>query len=441
MMRRMGEEWNLVRGLVVAGLLAVTAVACDETDPMDPGPTENIVELAAGSADLETLVTAVQAAGLDQDLQGDGPFTVFAPTDGSFESLPSGLVSALLESGNADVLQELLLGHVVSGRVEAADLSDGQTVTTLSGDELTVSIDGGTVSIGGAVVQTADVQATNGVVHIIGGVLTQGLNVVERARITPELSTLVTAVSEGDLVSTLEGAGPFTVFAPTNSAFGALDAAALDRLLADENQALLQKILTYHVIPGAVRSSDLTDDADVATAEGSTVRIDLDNGATVNGVAILTTDIEVENGVIHVIDGVLLEHLDIVDKAILNGFTTLVDAVQTAGLESALRDGSASLTVFAPTEAAFDAITVPSDPQTLESILLYHVIGTEAYASSLSDGQVLTTLQGGDITVQISNGTVMLQGAQNAATVVATDVPASNGVIHAIDAVLLPPSN
>ncbi|MFP4623697.1 MAG: fasciclin domain-containing protein, partial [Gemmatimonadota bacterium] len=200
-------------------------------------------------------------------------------------------------------------------------------------------------------------------------------------------------------------------------------------------------VLTYHVVPGTVRAGDLVDDTDVATVEGSTVRIDLDDGATVNGAAIVATDIEVENGVIHLIDEVLLQHLDLVDVAIANGFTALVDAVQTAGLESALRDESAALTVFAPTNEAFDAIApVPTDPDTLQPILLYHVVGAEAYSSDLFDGQELTTLQDGILTVQLDGGVTMV-GAQNSAGVVVPDVPASNGVVHVIDSVLLPPSS
>lgn len=425
--------------LALASVVAVGVAACDDGDDPAGVAEADLVTLAESSEDLESLTAAIVAADLEGALSGPGPFTVFAPADAAFDALPGGVLESLLESGNQDVLQELLGGHVVAGRYEAGDLSDGQVLTALSGDELAVSIDGSEVRIGGAPVQTADVSASNGVVHVIGSVLTEGLNVVERARITPELSALVTAVVEGGLAATLEGPGPFTVFAPVNTAFGAVDAEVLGRLLAD--QALLQKVLTYHVLPGAIRSTDLQEGT-FATAEGTAVRIDLDGGATVNDIAITTTDIEVENGVIHLIDGVLLQHLDLVDVAVLNGFSDLVGAVQAAGLESALRDPGASLTVFAPTNAAFAAIApVPSDPETLEPILLYHVVGTAAYAGDLSDGQELTTLQGGTVTVQISEETVTIAGAQNTPRVAATDIPASNGVIHVIDAVLLPPSD
>jgi uncharacterized surface protein with fasciclin (FAS1) repeats len=298
------ELSNRAGAVVLATAVAMGVSGCEESDPA--GPSETIVELASANGDLETLAAAIGAAGLDTELSGAGPFTVFAPADASFEGLESGTVELLLASENLDVLQELLLGHVVSGSVSAADLSDGQVLTTLSGDELTVSIEGGEVRIDGALVQTADVGASNGVVHVIGGVLTEGLNVAEQLRTSPSLSTLA-----------------------------------------------------------------------------------------------------------HVVDQL--------------------------GLMPALADEMASLTVFTPTDAAFAAIDVPTDPAVVQEIVLYHVVGAAALSTSLTDGQMLTTLQGGDLTVQIDGSGVSIVGAQSTAGVGAADVVASNGVIHVVDTVLLPP--
>lgn len=267
--------------------------------------------------------------------------------------------------------------------------------------------------------------------------------IVELASETPELSTLTTAVVAAELADDLSGSGPFTVFAPVNSAFGALDEAQVERLLAPENRALLRKVLTYHVVPGAIYAADLTDGAQVTTLEGTTLTIDLGGEARVNGARIVATDIEASNGVVHLIDGVLTENLDIVDVATLNGFETLVSAAAAAGLVEALRgEGSgAGLTVFAPTEAAFAALgEVPSDPAVLAAVLLYHVVDGVVPSTALSDGQVVPTLQGGTLTVDLDAG-VRIVGSSNAVDVVLADVPAANGVIHVIDAVLLPPSN
>jgi len=146
-----------------------------------------------------------------------------------------------------------------------------------------------------------------------------------------------------------------------------------------------------------VREADLVDDADVATVEGTTVRIDLDGGATVNGANIVATDVETENGVIHLIDEVLIGSLDLVDQAVLYGFDSLVGAVQTAGLEATLRGDNmgAGYTVFAPTNEAFaDIAPLPTDVNVLSDILLYHVLPLTAESSGLSDGQVVATAQG-----------------------------------------------
>ncbi len=400
----------------------------------------DIVERASLTPDVATLVAAVGAADLAGVLSGPGPFTVFAPVNDAFADVD---VATLLEPGNRGLLQDILTYHVIPGEVRAADLVDGAAVGTVEGGTVTIDLDGGP-KVNGAKIVATDIETDNGVIHLIDGVLLESLDIVQRASIESDVSTLVTAVGAADLAGVLSGPGPFTVFAPVNDAFAGIPAEQIGRLLAPENQALLQKVLTYHVIPGEVRAADLVDGAAVGTVEGGTVTIDLDGGPKVNGANIIATDIETENGVIHLIDGVLLENLDVVDQAVLNGFGTLVGAVQTAGLEAALRgdNGGAGFTVFAPTEAAFSALSaIPTDPAVLADILLYHVLGGEVRSSDLSDGLAATTLQGGSFTVRLPASGPAIEGAQNTVSIVVTDVEAANGVIHVIDAVLLPPTS
>lgn len=265
-------------------------------------------------------------------------------------------------------------------------------------------------------------------------------NIVALAQATPTLSTLTAALGAGQLVPTLQGAGPFTVFAPVNSAFAALPAGVQDRLLQAGNLAILQKLLTYHVVPGRILAANLTEGQKLVSVAGDTLRITLAGGAKVNGRSITTTDIQATNGVVHLIDGVLTDNLDIVDQATIRGFSALVNAVSTAGLVNALRgNGTGSgLTVFAPTDAAFAALgTLPTNPA-LSNVLTYHVAPVTALAASLTNNQRITTLQGGQLTVLLSGGTVRIQGNNNTVNVVTTDVTAKNGVIHVIDGVLLP---
>ena len=144
----------------------------DTTTTMAPAPAaKDVVDIAIGSPDHTTLVQAVTAAGLVETLKGAGPFTVFAPTNAAFNALPAGTVDGLLKPESKDALTKILTYHVVSGSVKAADLKDGQKVKTLQGEELTVSIKDGKVMINGANVTTADLEGSNGVVHVIDAVL------------------------------------------------------------------------------------------------------------------------------------------------------------------------------------------------------------------------------------------------------------------------------
>merc|ERR1719460_2809465 len=197
------------------------------------GPSQNIVELAQGSGDLSTLVTALKAGDLVAALQGKGPFTVFAPSNAAFAKLPKATLESLLEPKNKGKLVDILTYHVVSGAaVYSKDLKPTQNVKTLQGDDVLVTSSSAGVTINGnSKVIAADIAATNGVVHIIDTVLMPptptttttttasgpSKNIVELAQGTSDLSTLVTALKAGDLVAALQGKGPFTVFAPSNA--------------------------------------------------------------------------------------------------------------------------------------------------------------------------------------------------------------------------------
>merc|ERR1712127_740949 len=203
-----------------------------------------------------------------------GPFTVFAPTNEAFAALPKA------------VLDYLLTYHVASGSVHAADLKNHEKIPTVEGKDVEVTLKDSKVYINNAQVTTADIDASNGVVHIVNAVLlpprhalTAGKTIVDLAMGTPDLSTLVTALKAGGLVDTLSGAGPFTVFAPTNEAFAALPAALLKHLLDPANKAQLVDVLTYHVASGSVHAADLKNDEKIKTVEGKDVEVRLIGGS------------------------------------------------------------------------------------------------------------------------------------------------------------------
>jgi len=281
----------------------------DITLYVQPGSV-TIVQIAVATPDLSTLVTALKAGDLVNTLSGNGPFTVFAPTNEAFAALPAGVLANLLKPENKAQLVDILTYHVASGTVKAKDLHDMEMILTLEGAYVTARVSGGNVFINSAKVVTADVDASNGVVHIIDAVLQPAPSrktIVQIAVATPDLSTLVAALKAGDLVNTLSGNGPFTVFAPTNEAFAALPASVLANLLKPENKAQLVDILTYHVASGAVHAKDITDGEMIKTVEGKSVtaRVSGDN-IFINSAKVVTADVDASNGVVHIIDAVLM---------------------------------------------------------------------------------------------------------------------------------------
>ena len=315
-------------GLVAAGLIAIGVAACGSSDPTPlpptatPAPTATpvptatpepepgtIVDIAVTDDRFETLVAALQAADLVETLQGEGPFTVFAPTDEAFAALSEGTVEALL--GDIPALTDILLYHVVAGNAVAADVVTLDSVTTVQGDAVNITVDGDTVRLNEARVLITDIEAANGTIHVIDSVLippepeAQLGTIVDIAVADGRFETLVAVLQAADLVETLQGEGPFTVFAPTDEAFAALPEGTVEALLGDI--PALTDILLYHVVAGNAVAADVVTLDSVTTVQGDAVNITFD-GDTVrlNEARVLITDIEAANGTIHVIDSVLI---------------------------------------------------------------------------------------------------------------------------------------
>jgi len=275
-----------------------------------------VVDVILSSDDHTTLATAVSEAGLVEALTAEGPFTVFAPTNAAFEALPEGVLDELL--ANVEDLGYVLKHHVYGGSALAADLSDGDMVSTLAGTDLTVEITNGMVYIDGAMVTIADLTADNGVVHVIDAVLVPELDststtVVDVILGSDAHTTLATAVVEAGLVDALSGEGPFTVFAPTNAAFEALPEGVLDELLANVED--LGYVLKHHVYGGSALAADLSDGDMVSTLAGTDLTVEITNGMVyIDGAMVTIADLTADNGVVHVIDAVLVpEGLSVVE--------------------------------------------------------------------------------------------------------------------------------
>ena len=349
-------------GVAVLGLLMALAVACSDDEQAQPQPeaqpaaaeqqaqpqteqqevqeqTGTIVDIAVADGRFEPLVAAVTAAELVETLSGEGPFTVFAPTDDAFAALPEGTVTALLE--DAPALTNILLYHVVAGDVRAADVVTLESAVTVQGEPVSITVDGDSVRINEANVVITDIVASNGVIHVIDAVLlppepeAQAMQaqqeeqqqepedsqqaaqpeqpeqpeqlgtIVDIAVADGRFETLVAALTAAGLVETLAGEGPFTVFAPTDDAFAALPEGTVEALL--EDIPALTDILLYHVVSGDVRAADVVTLESAITVQGESVSVTVEGDSVrINDALVIIADIEASNGVIHVIDAVLL---------------------------------------------------------------------------------------------------------------------------------------
>jgi transforming growth factor-beta-induced protein len=412
----------------------------------EPAP-QDIVDIAAGDGRFTTLVAAVQAAGLVDTLKGDGPFTVFAPTDDAFAKLPAGTIDELLKPENKQALTDILLYHVVSGKVMASDVVKLNSATTVLGKDVTIKVDMGNVYINEAKVIITDIEAANGVIHVIDTVIlppADKADIIDTAVADGRFTTLAAALTAAGLVDTLKGEGPFTVFAPTDDAFAKLPAGTVEELLKPENKQSLTDILLYHVVSGKVMAADVVGLTNAETVLGKNIKIIVKDGKVfINNAEVIITDIETSNGVIHVIDTVLLPLNDIVDTAVADGrFKTLAAALTAAGLVDTLK-GDGLFTVFAPTDDAFaklpartiDNLLKPENKQQLTDILLYHVVSGNVLAADVVNLTSVPTVLGKDIKITVKDGKVLLN---DTIQVIITDIETSNGVIHVIDAVLLP---
>ena len=269
--------------------------------------SQTVFDIIESSEVHNTLEAAIVAAGLDETLASEGPFTVFAPTDDAFSLIPADVIATLLADPTG-LLTQILLNHVVSGTTLSTDLSDGMMITTLQGGEVMVSINDGVVMIGNATVIVADLQADNGVVHVIDAILVPEMptnTVFDIIENSPAHNTLEAAIVAAGLDETLASEGPFTVFAPTDDAFSLIPADVIATLLADPT-GLLTQILLNHVVSGTTLSTDLSDGMMITTLQGGEVMVSINDGVVMIGNAtVIVADLQADNGVVHVIDAVI----------------------------------------------------------------------------------------------------------------------------------------
>lgn len=459
--------------------LFITSCSNDDDNTTQPTPTPeqgNIVEIALETPELTSLVAALSRADGDlvNVLSGNGPFTVLAPTNAAFTAFLNANGFSSLEQVPTDVLSQILLNHVIMADVVSSDLiaaGSGYAAGSATGSEgLNISIffdtSNGVRFNDAASVSTADIDATNGTIHIINGVL--GLpDVVDHAIANPSFTSLVTALgaADGDLVTELQGDGPFTILAPDNNAFETfLDGTPL----GDINTALLSQILLNHVIMNSTIDSQFLIDVGSgytnsgATGPGGTdmsLYFNTSDGVKFNGIStVFQADVVGTNGIIHAVDTVI-DIPTVVTFAIADpNFSTLVEALTTltpgtdfasilSRTEGSNADGiNPNFTVFAPTNDAFDALAAIPGEVVLTQVLLHHVINESNVTSGMlnNPGDTMApTLEGDNITITLPGtgdniGDITDGSGVSDIGIIAVDVQAGNGVIHVINKVMIP---
>lgn len=301
--------------LPICTILGASAIALSALAPAQAqsgcsssASTNSIVSVASSNADFSTLVAAVKAAGLAERLSGGDPVTVFAPTNEAFAKLPKGTVETLLKPENKDRLARILAFHVVPGKVMAAQAVKLTNAPSLSGQRLNLMLKGDALMINGAKVIKTDIDASNGIIHVIDTVILPSEDdLAATASKAGMFNTLLAAAKAAGLVDALKGDGPLTVMAPTDEAFARLPAGTVESLLKPANKEALATVLKTHIISGRIFSDEALKAGEAKTLAGETIRFSMNGGkAMVNSATIVKTDIQATNGVVHVIDSVIL---------------------------------------------------------------------------------------------------------------------------------------
>jgi transforming growth factor-beta-induced protein len=429
------------------GALLVAGCSSEDGRPTYPSYPDSILALAKANPDLSEFARLADLGGVAEALGStQSVVTVFAPTNAALAGV----------GDDPEVLNALLRHHMTGGTKVLATIKLARNLETITSTSIVVSVAGDTVTLSNSLgssakIITPDLRASNGVLHIIDGVLEVPAppveplgTIIDVAEEAGGFDTLLGALDATDLTSALEGTGPFTVFAPTDDAFTALGD------LSVVSGDVVANILMTHVVAGKNDSTAVAAATEFDTLANVSVAVDASGDPVTIGGAALSADVldvEADNGIIHAMDAVIVPPTTLEVAAGTPELSTLVSAVTRTStivggaLAPDTLAGDDPITVFAPTNAAFtasgiDVATVGTS--TLAAVLAHHVLSGQRVSADLSDGQTLTTLNG-TLTVHVAGGAVSLTDGQgNTVNVVGTDIRTLSGVVHLIDGVLLP---
>lgn len=474
---------NKFKSIITTLLFASTAVftSCSEDEATSTNTEGGYIfqkpgtvsEVITKSSLFSKLTEALVATDLANAVGAGAPHTVFAPDNDAFETLLKYDIRwDKVTDIPKDKLTEILRYHIINGsQINAESISEGDEITMSNGDKATAKLDANDNLYLDALYRDKDtafvvspnILATDGVIHMLSEVMLLEdivIDAMDTATATPELSKFVEAVNAAELSKAVKDLGDHTFFAPNDAAFQALlDSDPTWNNVSDIPKELLQNILKFHVIKGQTIVSDSLKASYNNTLglgpnkKSLSLQVATEGGVKLNNEATpVTKDILVSNGVVHIIDKVMLP-ANVVGLAAGNSnFSSLVEALtdsRHSGKFTTLLNGTGPFTVFAPTNEAFKTLldsnpawtTIADIPvATLDAVLSYHVVNEENIQSSeLKNGQELTMVNNVKITVDLSDG-AKLETVGNATPVKIsdTDIQGTNGVIHVVDSVLLP---
>lgn len=414
---------------------------------INPTATGNtIADIITTSPDHQAIASILSTSGLEDDLRGEGPFTVFAPTDAAINALDPLFVQELL-ADQAGKLRSLLLYHITFGNFTSSSLTNNQEILMSNGQRVTITFDGDIMLVNNIPVTVKDIIADNGVVHSIDTVLIPELDesntILDIVARSPQHTILFASIAFNGLDESLRSEGPITLFAPTNAAFEALPPGVIEDIILEGSTS---QVLLNHVVPGVALSTLLSDGTTVTTVGGAVVTVRIDGSDIyINDAKVIVKDIVAENGLVHVIDAVLVPATentvyDVVVKSpnhrILQGLINLI------GRKEDLKSDLAPLTLFAPTDDAFSKLPqevidtiLNSDLEQVATILGYHVVPAPLSSALLTDGFAFKSITNADLRVyKVGDDTYI-----NNAKIIQADILASNGIVHVLDDVIIAP--
>jgi uncharacterized surface protein with fasciclin (FAS1) repeats len=412
-----------------------------------PRPEPNLVQKLEQSGHYTTLLTALELTELKDTVAQAEALTIFAPTDAAFAALPEGTLEALVN--DLPALKNILLYHVLAGKLSSRDLLSASTATTLQGNPVLVTHENWRPVVNGVAIHPANLRASNGYIHSIGQVLLPPAENIEInslldvLKLDGRFTILLAALEATGLDDAVATSPALTIFAPTDDAFNSLPEGTIPALLND--LPTLTNILLYHVLGEKADAVQLLKAGHAETLQGDNVAFKFDRWKIlVNESTLITPNVNGPNGYLQVIDAVLLppaKATTLLDLLKNDGrFTTLVAALEATGLDAALT-GVDPLTIFAPTDEAFSKLPAGTvegllnDVDALSNILLYHVVSGDRDLPDLASDRSVETLNGQNVHVWNWGRYYFV----NRSYVIEQDLLADNGRVHAINRVLLPP--